>query len=319
MKNLVLILVVFILSLKVTAQQKDFEGVLEYRVQVKSKVEGISDKVMKVLLATEDRMTVYMKEGNYLLSSPVCDQYYVPKKQRVYMKFKAIDTLYYLDYADDTSSLLNVSKTNEEKTIAGQKCNSIIVQISDVTKKYFYAPALYVNPVYDKNNKIGRYDIYTKETSSVWLAEYDESPKYSLSYDCVKIEAKKNDESIFELPKLPEKKFSVETITKPPEFTRSGGWIKYLTSSVDKEVAAKYVKVPKGEQVGTVTVLVRFLINEFGRVTNVEAVNKKDVHPKLAEEAVRIVSASPIWSPSTIYGQKTIYWYQQPITFQAAK
>ncbi len=305
--------------LPATAQQKDFEGTVEYKKEVKSKVEGVSDKVMKTILAASDHLTVFIKEGRYLLRSDINDQYFIPKKERVYIKFKAIDTLYYIDYSSDTSTLISVSKLNEEKTIAGQLCKSILLRTSSSTKKYFYSPALYMNPEYDWNNKIDRYDVYTKETSSIWLACYEEGETYSLSYNCTRLEQKNIDESIFELPKLPEKKFSIETLSKPAEFTRSGGWVKYLISSINPEVAAKYLKIPKGEKEATQTVIVRFLISEFGRVSNAEVINKKDVHPKLAEEAVRVVSGSPPWKPATIYGQKTIYWYKQPLTFQASK
>jgi Gram-negative bacterial TonB protein C-terminal len=319
MKNLGLIFITIFLSVSLVAQQKDFEGLIEYNVQVKSKVEGMSDKTMQLLLATTDRLTVFVKEGNYFRSSGFCDEYYIPKKERVYLKFKTIDTLYYLDYSYDTSSLLSVEKLNQMKTFAGQKCNSILIKTSGGTEKYFYAPALYINPEYDRNNKIGRYDIYTKETSSVWLASYKETEKYSLTYESSRVEAKKIDESVFTLPKLPEKKFSLESISKAPEFTGSGGWIKYISTSIDPTIGAKYVKVKKGEQVGTVTVIVKFLIDEFGIVSKVEVVNRKEVHPKLAEEAMRVISSSPIWTPATIYGQKTIHWFKQPIIFQTEK
>ena len=305
--------------LSAAAQQKDFEGTVEYKKEVKSKVEGVSDKVMKTILAASDYLTVFIKEGRYLLRSDINDQYYIPKKERVYIKFKAIDTLYYIDYSSDTSTLISVSKSNEEKTIAGQLCKSILLRTSSSSKKYFYSPALYMNPEYDRNNKIDRYDVYTKETSSIWLACYEEGETYSLSYNCSRLEPKTIDESVFELPKLPEKKFSIETLTKAPEFSRSGGWVKYLISSINPEVAAKYLKIPKGEKEATQTVIVRFLISEYGRISNVEVINKKEVHPKLAEEAMRVVSGSPVWKPATIYGQKTIYWYKQPITFQASK
>ena len=319
MKKIIVILLTNTLWLTLFAQQKDFEGTIDYKVEVKSKIEGVSDKIIKTIFASSDHLTVFIKHGNYLLRSDLKDEYYIPKKERVYLKFKAVDTLYYLDYSSDTTTLVNVSKLSEEKTIAGQPCQSIRVQTTSFTKKYFYAPALYMSPEYDKHNTIGRYDIYTKETNSIWLACYEEGETYSLSYNCSRLEPKSIDESVFELPKLPEKEFSIETLTKAPEFTRSGGWIKYLTSSIDPEVAAKHLKIPKGEKESTQTVIVRFLISEFGRVSNVEVINKKEVNPKLAEEAIRVVSGSPAWKPATIYGQNTIYWYKQPLTFQASK
>jgi hypothetical protein len=48
-------------------------------------------------------------------------------------------------------------------------------------------------------------------------------------------------------------------------------------------------------------------------------VNKSEVHPKLAEEALRVISASPPWTPAAVLGEKIIFWYKQLITFEATK
>ena len=82
----------------------------------------------------------------------------------------------------------------------------------------------------------------------------------------------------------------------------------------------KYINIPKGEEVASQTVYVKFMINEFGRVSNAVVENEKEVHRKLAEEALRVVNASPPWKPAIIYGsEKTVYWFRVPITFQASK
>jgi TonB family protein len=319
MRHIYTCCLVNLLCLAAAAQQNEFEGIIEYKVDIKSKAEGVSDKAWRTMLATDEKATVFIKHGNYLLRTGPGDQYFIPAKQRTYIRFKGIDTLYYLDYSSDTTSLLNVSKPAETRTIAGYSCKSILIKTSSSDKKYFYAPALYMNPEYDRNNTIGRLDVYTKETSSVWLASYEETQFYSISYESARLEAKKIDDTIFDLPKLPEKKFSTEELTQPPEFTRSGGWLKYISSNLKAELGAKYVKIPKGEKEATQTVMVSFIINENGRIVNVQVVNKKEVHPKLAEEAVRVISASPSWKPAAIYGQKTVYWYRQPVTFQVPK
>ena len=49
-------------------------------------------------------------------------------------------------------------------------------------------------------------------------------------------------------------------------------------------------------------VLVDFIIDEKGRVTNVRAV--KSSHPLLEEEALRVIKASPDWKPGRVRGKK---------------
>ena len=52
-------------------------------------------------------------------------------------------------------------------------------------------------------------------------------------------------------------------------------------------VMSKYINIPKGEESASQTVYVKFLVNEYGRVSNAFVENEKEVHRKLAEEALR--------------------------------
>lgn len=65
-----------------------------------------------------------------------------------------------------------------------------------------------------------------------------------------------------------------------------------------------YLKYPKQAQQNGVQgkVLVDFIINEKGKVTDVTV--QKSADPLLDEEAVRVISASPDWKPGRIKGQK---------------
>ena len=49
-------------------------------------------------------------------------------------------------------------------------------------------------------------------------------------------------------------------------------------------------------------VLVDFIIDEKGRVTEVKAVRSS--HPLLEEEALRVIKASPDWKPGKVRGKK---------------
>jgi hypothetical protein len=60
------------------------------------------------------------------------------------------------------------------------------------------------------------------------------------------------------------------------------------------------------------------MVSETGNVYNASVMNKRDVHPKLAEEAIRVVNISH-WLPATVFGDAIPYKLQQPITFQVVK
>ena len=314
-----LLATMLMLSIESFAQQKDFEGVIFYKTEVKSKIETVSDKLMKTMLAEGDNITTYIKQGNYRQVSSACDLYYIQKNQRAYYKFRNIDTLYYLDYTSDTSTVLNISKSKEEQTIAGFSCNSISLQTASGTTKYYYSTQLYSNPEYDKNNKIGNFDVYTKETSSIWLMFDGQTKNYSLKHSATSVEHKSIEESIFELPKLPEKLLTAATLIKYPVFPRNGGWAKYLQTNVNTSIGAKYIKIPKGQSETRQTAKISFTISEKGLVENVKLINPDEVHTKVGEEAIRVVTESGTWKPANMYGEKISYNLIQPITFPVIK
>jgi len=301
------------------AQQKDFEGIISYKTDLRSKSDIISERALKNVIGLGNDVTVFIKRGNYKQITGRSVSYYLTKDQRAYLKYNGIDTLYYIDYSSDTTAVTNVSRSNEKRNIAGFECSLLTIQLGDATKRYYYAPALHMSADYDKNNKIDRYDVFAKETSSLYLALYEETKTFSLAQTCTKLQQAPVDDSVFVLPKLPQKKFSYDEMVVPPEFNRAGGWTKYLQANLNSQVASKYLKIPKGEQSASQQVLVMFLINEYGKVSNAEVLNKKEVHPKLAEEALRVLNESPLWKPATFLGEKTIFWLKMPITFEVDK
>jgi hypothetical protein len=319
-KNFAINIICF-LHLTVIAQQKEFEGIIVKRVELRSKSDLISTRAIKNMLAIGDETTLFVKQGNYKLVTGAVIYYYISKDQRVYSKYPKIDTLYYFDYTFDSATIKKISKSDEKRTIAGFECKAITIEASDAVRKYFYAPALYLNPEYDKNNTLNKFNVYVKETSSIDLANTEETDLYFLSYTCSRLQQTTIADSVFDLPNLPKKKFSMSDLIKPPEFTRAGGWEKYLRTNLDAELGPKYIKIPKGEEKASETVYVKFLVNENGKVVKAIVENTNEVHSKLAQEALRVVNESPLWKPATIYNSNatSIFWFKIPITFQVTK
>src|SRR4030095_1395153 len=189
------------------AQQADFEGIIFYKNDLKSKTEIISEKALRNIIGIGIEDMVFIKHGNYRTVNDRSNYYYITKDQKAYIKFKGVDTLYYLDYLSDTTVVTSVSKSDEKRNIAGFECKLLTIQLGSTTKKYYYAPSLYMNPEYDKNNKIDRYDVFAKETSSLYLSSYDESKTFSLSRFFTSVQQTPVNDSVFELPKLPQTRF----------------------------------------------------------------------------------------------------------------
>jgi protein TonB len=83
-------------------------------------------------------------------------------------------------------------------------------------------------------------------------------------------------------------------------------WVRYLQ---------KYLHIPDAaiDEINKETVVVQFVIDENGSISDVVAVNNPGYG--LAEEAVRIIKAGPRWIPAEQNGKKVKYRHSQPITF----
>jgi periplasmic protein TonB len=63
------------------------------------------------------------------------------------------------------------------------------------------------------------------------------------------------------------------------------------------------------------TVQVQFAVDETGKVTNVSTIGNK-LGYGLEEEAVKVVSNMPKWTPGQVKGKKVKTWRTLPITYQ---
>jgi TonB family protein len=317
MKKTIVVFVLLFSAVAATAQ-KNFEGVLVYKDNVTSKKEEISNNSWKKILHVSDQVTVLVKDGNFRHSSDKTEAYVFPTKGRSYYKFKGYDTLYYLDVSSDTGTVISVTKNAAKKMITGYNCNSIMVQTSAGANTYFYSPSIYMDPALTQNYKRDREDVFYKETSSLYLGLQQETDSYIFSESCIKVEPKAIDAASFDLPNLPQAELKAASFIKSPEFKGKEGWSAYLSKQVDATVAAKYVKMKRSEDAASETVMVSFTVSESGGVYDVTVTNKKEVHPKLAEEAMRVISMSR-WLPATVFGESIPYKMTQPITFQVVK
>lgn len=320
MRRLLLLFLISFCSSFLSAQQKDFEGIIAYKTALNSKIGGIDAVAWKHLMALGDSTISFIKGPNIKSTSGFLEYYNIPARQKTYYKFKGIDTLFYVAYTDGPASIKDIEKKAGHKKIAGYDCGLLTFKADDNVRKLFYAPHLYRNPQYDENNKIGGADMLARETASLCLESSEEYPFFTMMESAYRVESAAIDENIFILPDLPEKPFDIRSIRKDAEFPgKAGGWERYLSTNIKPELVAKYLKIPKGADSASQTARVNFLISEKGEPVNIAVINKDEVHPRLAAEALRIISESPAWKPATVLGKKTIFNVNQSVTFRVTK
>ena len=98
-----------------------------------------------------------------------------------------------------------------------------------------------------------------------------------------------------------------DVVEKMPEYPGGqAALFEYLSTNVKYPVDAEKQKIPG-------RVLVTFVVNTDGSITDIEVVKK--AFPSLDAEAVRVISGMPKWIPGEQKGQKVRVKYTVPLSF----
>jgi hypothetical protein len=89
------------------------------------------------------------------------------------------------------------------------------------------------------------------------------------------------------------------------------GWINYLEKNLDPDLPVR-----KGAPVGKYSVVVSFVVDKEGNLTDVKSEN--DPGYGTAEEAVKILKNGPKWVPATQNGVNVIYRQRQAIIWRVS-
>lgn len=88
-----------------------------------------------------------------------------------------------------------------------------------------------------------------------------------------------------------------------------GEWRRFLERQLNADLPAE-----NGAPSGVYTVVVSFIVNKLGQVSDVRAETNPGYGTK--EEAIRVIQKGPNWIPAEQNGHKVIYRHKQSITFK---
>ena len=114
----------------------------------------------------------------------------------------------------------------------------------------------------------------------------------------------------------------LDVVQVPAEFPDGlDGWAKYLQKNLNVELGSKHVKIPKGQKIGKATVILSFIIDKEGNVSEVkvESTIPKNIHSSLMKEAIRVIVNGPKWIPATQDGKKVKYRHRQSISWEVTE
>src|SRR6476659_3809682 len=118
-----------------------------------------------------------------------------------------------------------------------------------------------------------------------------------------------------EAPKAQEEDYDKEFKTVQIEAKFPGGagaWQKYLERNLNSNVP-----VDNGAPPGNYTVVVSFLVDKSGNISEVQSLN--DPGYGTDAEAVRVIKKGTQWTPAVQNGRNVIYRQKQSITFQVSE
>ena len=320
-KPLILFLIAASCALPAFSQQKYFEGTIVYHSSVQSKLPNLNEDDFRKVMAEGEVLTVLCKNGNYRRTSRYSDEITLSRDKKSYVKFPRLDTLYYLDFPPDTATGVTILKTDSIFKVNNFDCKAITLRTPTSSWRYYYTASFQNDLSLAKDYTLGNFNIYSRETGgSLYLWLRSDYSIGTLTDSCVSIEKKAIDDHSFDLPALPLKKLDFASMQSGPRFPgKEGAWLKYLQTNLNSQLGIKYIKLAKDQQRASVTVQLEFAVAKDGSISNIQVINKKDVHPRLAEEAVRVIQESPRWLPAQTYGQALNGSVRQPITFSVER
>lgn len=316
-KPLILFLIAANCAVPAFSQKKYFEGSIVYHVTVQSKVDNLNEDDFRKVMAEGEVLTAICKNGNFRRTNKYSDEITIFRDKKTYIKFPRLDTLYYLDFPPDTVTGVTILKTDSIFKVNNHDCKAITLQTPTGSWRYYYTGSFLNDLSWTRDYTLGNYNIYARETGgSIYLWLRSEYSIGTITDSCVSITEKAVDDHSFDLPALPLKKIDFESMRSGPGFPgKEAGWQKYLQANLNSQLGIKYIKLAKDQQSASVTVQVEFVVAKDGTISDIKVINKKDVHPKLAEEAVRVVRESPRWLPAQTYGQPINGSVRQSIIF----
>ncbi|MEI2739629.1 MAG: energy transducer TonB [Chitinophagaceae bacterium] len=86
-------------------------------------------------------------------------------------------------------------------------------------------------------------------------------------------------------------------------------WRKYLEQNLNAAVPAEY-----GAPAGTYTVIVQFVVDKDGKITDIKALTNHGYG--MESEVIRFLKKAPKWNPAIQDGRKVKAYRKQPVTFQ---
>ena len=185
-----------------------FEGKVIYRTQVTSKIPGLSDSALGVLVGNEE--TYFIKSGFYQSitnGEGFSMQQYDHRTNRLYFKKPDVDTLYWLDAGKSQDKVISYETREDAEVILGKRCDALVVQTAAGSTIFYYSQRYRVDAATFSRHTYGGWAFYVTQTGCLPLKTVIDNDRFHLESVATEVLELELKDGFFDIsPKLPQVK-----------------------------------------------------------------------------------------------------------------
>lgn len=169
MKNSI-ILILFILTLNLSAQSNSFEGRITYKIQY---LDSLGNELNAKTLGRDTEMHYYISKGNYksLNEKGELTQLYNSSTNKYY--FINQGQVQVMDASFKFPKSGSVEKFEDQQNILNRKCKKLIIKDETSTTTYYYTADLTVDKQKYQNHNFGNWNLYLDSTQGALSLKYE--------------------------------------------------------------------------------------------------------------------------------------------------
>ena len=182
-------------------QAQPFEGKITYTNSYKSKMPNVTDEQFTAMMGT--RQEYFIKGENFKSvtnGSFFQWQLYINKDNKLYNKVAANDAILWMDATVNADEVLKSEIRKGSITVLGHVCDELILSCRSGTQKYYFNPAIAVDPAVYANFKFGNWYDFISRTKALPLKMIVETPQFTITSEAIAIEKSVIDPGLFTLP-----------------------------------------------------------------------------------------------------------------------
>ncbi|MDT7830783.1 hypothetical protein RQM59_00235 [Flavobacteriaceae bacterium S356] len=183
--------------------QKNFEGIIKFKVELKDKTGEVSDQQMKEFIG--DEQIYYLKKDKYksVMNGLLRGTLFYNGNDTVYTKMNGTEALMYnLVTTSEDEKVISYEFKHTEEKVAGFECKLMLVKTNKTNYQYYYSDKVSINPEYYKNHHMNLWSFFmTKTNGGISLKVISESEEFKSTMIAQSVKREEIDTVIFEKPK----------------------------------------------------------------------------------------------------------------------